>query len=59
MDKNLYKRVVRYKTTVAIIKEMVIKSIISEYDYNAICAALASKYGLSPNTIYSEIDKKS
>lgn len=56
MDEQLYGRVKKYKTALAVIKEMLNAGVITECDYGIICTVLAEKYGLKSSTIFSEID---
>ena len=56
MDKELMERVKEYRTSVAVIREMLSKGIISEADYAVIYTVLAEKCGLKSSTIFSEID---
>lgn len=56
MDKTLYQKIIRYRTSVAIIKEMCLDSLITDEEYGMICTNLAERFGLKPSTLYSDID---
>lgn len=56
MDKALYEKVKGYRTSLAIVKEMLIKGLITADDYAQISCVLAEKYGLKTSTIFSEMD---
>ena len=56
MDKALYEKVKGYRTSLALVKEMQSKGIITADDYEQISLGLAGKYGVKTATIISEID---
>ena len=56
MDREIYDKVKGYRTSVAVVKEMVTNGLISEDDYAVICTVLAGKHGLKSCTIFSEMD---
>ena len=56
MNKELYWKVINYRTALALVKEMRSNGLVSEAEYLVICTVLASRFGLSMSTIFSEID---
>ena len=56
MDKALYEKVKAYRTSLAVIKELLKNGLISDEEYTITCTVLAKKSGLSMSTIFSEID---
>lgn len=56
MDRTIYDKVKEFRTSVAVIKELLSNGLISEGDYAVICTVLAGKHGLKSCTIFSEID---
>ena len=56
MNKELYGKVREYRTAVAIVKEMLSKSLITDAEYGTICTVLAGRFGLENSTIFSDMD---
>lgn len=56
MTKELYKKVMEYRITLSIAKEMLNSGIISADDYHILCTVFAEKYGLKSSTIFSDFD---
>ena len=56
MDKVLYEKVKSYRTSLALVREIQSKGIITADDYEQISLVLAGEYGLKTSTIFSEID---
>lgn len=52
MDQDLQKRVIAYRTTMAMVKGMLRDGIITEEEYGDIDTIIANKYGLSSCSIY-------
>ena len=52
MDKDLFRTVTAYKTTMAAFKVMLNKGLISTSEYKDIDTKIAQKYGLSLSVIY-------
>lgn len=52
MDKDLFRAVTAYKTTMAAFKVMLNKGLISASEYKDIDTKIAQKYGLSLSVIY-------
>lgn len=56
MDEGLYKNVRKYKTALALTREMLSVGIITVAEYGILCTVLAEEYGLKSSTIFAEID---
>ena len=56
MDKELQRRVMDYRITLSIGKEMLKSGVISPDDYHLLCTIFAEKFGLKPTTIFSDFD---
>ena len=56
MNKDLRERVIRFRSSMAVLQEMVTKSIISHDDLLTIATKIAEKNGLSSSTIFTDID---
>ena len=52
MEQDLQRRVIAYRTTMAIVKGMLRDGIITEEEYGDIDTIIANKYGLSSCSIY-------
>ena len=52
MDDALFRQILLYRTTMAAVKEMLKKGLISAEEYAIIDTKIAEKYGLNSSTIY-------
>ena len=52
VSRELQKRVVRYRTAIAMVKKMVLEGILSEEEYSEIDTMLRGKYEISLSTIF-------